>query len=95
MSKNIKKDPFWSNDDREFFKDTIRSVILFFLIASIALLLYGVQILLEYYKISPIITYSLKIIEYAILLCDVIWFIAKLISTTMKSVKRIYKDIFR
>ena len=83
---------FWTPLDREFFRETLKSVILFSVIASVALLLYAVKLGLQHLNVSIIIIVSIEIIEYTILICDVIWFIAKLIGTTILALKRIYTE---
>jgi len=93
MVNDPEKHSFWSGEDIEFFKETIKNLVIFFLIFAVAYFLSLVVQYLEKNDVNKIIIYGITIIEYAIFICDVIWFIAKLVGFTISAIKRIFREM--
>lgn len=82
-----------SSDDGHFAVDTIRNVFWFCVIGLAALGLQNFVAWTESSGGSAALVFLLTLVEYAVLIADVVWFLSRLIVGTYKVLLRAYRDV--
>lgn len=93
MSNSNGEGRFWSAEDYEFFRHTAKNVLIFLSIAAVALCLnFFHNFLKNNFDVSVVVLYAILVVEYTLLIFDVIWFVCKIAIDTYRSILTIARN---